>query len=510
MTVPNGARGRQAAGFVAPKPLDRYLFDRIDADQQARSYRLDPVRWAKDRAKLELWSAQQAIMQSVRDNRLTCVQSCHEIGKSFIAATTACWWVDVQPIGDAFVVTTAPSDKQVRAVLWREINRLHARMELPGRTNLTEWYINGELVAFGRKPADYDPTAFQGIHALYMLVVLDEACGIPKELWDAASSLAANVNARILAIGNPDDPHSEFAENCRRDSSWNVIKIGYKQTPNFTGEKISQRLSDLLIHPSWVDDRRAKWGEGSALFSSKCEGEFPRNTENGVIPLAWADACRWVDHPEDANKVECGIDVGGGGDRTIIRERRGRKAGRTATFINPDPMQTVGQLVEKINEWGITKVKIDPIGIGWGITGRLKELSSRHSPNDPLTTHNAEVIGVNFSEASNEPDRFLNKRAEVWWNVGRELSRLKLWDLEHVDEDVMAELTVPKYEIVDSRGKIKIESKDDIRKADRLGRSPDEGDALLLAFYEVQWEATQSPMDLADINLMGNIDPGQF
>jgi hypothetical protein len=217
-----------------------------------------------------------------------------------------------------------------------------------------------------------------------------------------------------------------------------------------------------------------------------------------------------VDHPEDPNKVECGIDVGGGGDRTIIRERRGRKAGRTATFVNPDPMQTVGQLVEKIKEWGITKVKIDPIGIGWGITGRLKELSSRHNPNDPMTTHNAEIIGINFAEQSNEPDRFLNKRAEVWWNVGRELSRLKLWDLEAVDEDVMAELTVPKYEIVDSRGKIKIEAKDDIRKADRLGRSPDEADALLLAFYEVEWQATQSPMDLSEINLMGNINPGEI
>src|SRR5262245_59171065 len=348
-------------------------------DPPGLSWQQDPLKWAAERAKLELWSGQRRIIQSVKENRQTAVHSCHEIGKSFIAATTACWWIDVHPPGSAFVVTTAPSDKQVRAVLWREINRLHSRLNLAGRTNLTEWYVNNELVAFGRKPADYDPTAFQGIHALHMLVILDEACGIPKELWDAASSLTANVNGRTLAIGNPDDPHSEFADNCRKNSGWNVIGIGYAETPNFTEEKISAHLSELLIHPEWVDDRRRKWGATSALFASKCEGRFPDNTENGVIPLIWAQACRWIDQPE-TEPVEAGVDVGGGGDRTIIRERRGMKAGRTETFVDADPMKTVGVLARSINEWGIQRVKVDSQGIGWGVFGRLRELSRLHNP----------------------------------------------------------------------------------------------------------------------------------
>jgi hypothetical protein len=449
---------------------------------------------------------QRRIIESVRAHRQTAVHSCHEVGKSFIAATTACWWIDTHPPGEAFVVTTAPSDKQVKAILWREINRLHSRLDLAGRTNLSEWYIGKELVAYGRKPADYDPAAFSGLHARYLLVIIDEACGVPKSLWDAASTLMADEGGKILAIGNPDDAHGEFADNCRPNSGWNVIGIGYADTPNFTQEAVSTELKRRLISPIWVDERRAKWGEGSALFVSKCEGKFPRDTELGVIPLSWAERCRWLDLPL-GSPVEGGIDVGAGGDRTVIRERRGMKAGRTESFQDADPMRTVGRLIEKINEWGLETVKVDCIGIGWALTGRLQELSSKHNPLGE-TTHDAEIVGVNFAEQADDPKRFLNKRAEVWWH-GRELARLGLWDLEAVDDDVMAELTVPKYEIMDSYGKIKIESKDEIRKPNRLGRSPDEADTLLLAFHTVSYVATVSDMvPAADLDLTRDLDPG--
>lgn len=466
-------------------------------------WKRDPVAWAGERAKLELWSAQRRIIESVRDNSQTAVHSCHEIGKSFIAAATTCWWIDVHPPGEAFVVTTAPSDKQVKAILWREINKLHSKLGLPGRTNLDEWYIGKEMVAFGRKPADHDPTAFQGLHARFVLVILDEACGIPQELWDAASTLGANENGRTLAIGNPDDPHGEFAANCRPNSGWNVIHVGYENTPNFTDEPVSASLKEMLIHPKWVAGRELKWGRDSAIFTSKCRGLFPQDSEFGVVPYSWASACRSLQLPE-GEPHEGGIDVGGGGDRTVIRERRGMRAGRVKEFIDSDPMRTVGRLVETINEWGLERVKVDSIGIGWGIYGRLEELSSIHNPTGECV-HNAEVVPINFAEASDEPTKYLNKRAEVWWKVGREYSRLQRWDLEEVDDDTIAELTNPNYEIVDSSGKIKIEKKDEVIK--RMGRSPDGADALLLAFVKTSYAVTVPDMDEMNVDLMRDLTP---
>lgn len=499
---PKGVRtaGRQAAVSDALA-----LFD-----QEGHDYKARPYDWALERADIHLWSKQREIIESVRDHPQTAVHSCHAIGKSFVAATTVAWWLDVHPVGEAFVVTTAPTDKQVKAVLWREINRLHTRAGLAGRTNLSEWYIGKELVAFGRKPADQDPTAFQGIHARYVLLVLDEACGIPKELWDAGSSIVSNEHSRTLAIGNPDDPFGEFAANCRKGSSWHVIHVGAKHTPNFTGEPVSEIVKDSLISQRWVEERAKKWGKGSAIYTSKCEGQFPLEGTSGTIPYAWAVACRSLEFPPGATDVvECGIDVGAGGDRTVIRERRGMRAGREEVFVDADPMRSVGKLVEKILEWGATRVKVDCIGIGWALAGRLRELSSLHNPVGAQrgeTTHSAEVINVNFGAKPTEgkEKRFLNKRAEVYWEVGRELSRLKRWDLGEVDDDVIAELTVSTYEVMDSFGKIKIEPKDDIIA--RLGESPDRAEALLLAFYD-PYSVVESPMSMMNVDLARGMGP---
>lgn len=473
-------------------------------------YRSDPVGWARDKLNVTLWSKQREIIEAVRDHHDVAVRSCHEIGKSFVAACTVCWWLDVHPPGTAFVLTSAPTGDQVKAILWREINKLHEKGNLKGHTNLTEWYLGRELVALGRKPNEHNPTAMQGVHARYFLVVLDEASGIPPSLWNASSTLAANEHGRTLAIGNPDIPVGDFFDVNKPDSGWKVIKVGYADTPNFTGEadELPREVSEQLIHPRWVEGRRKKWGEQSALFTSKCEGEFPlMGTGWEVIPYGWAQQCRYLEYP-DGVPIEGGIDVGAGGDRTIIRERRGMRAGRVEVFTNPDPMQTIGRLVEKINEWGLKRVKVDVIGIGWALVGRLKELSSKHNPTGE-TTHHAEIIGVNFA---NSPSlglekKYLNKRAEVWWEVGRELSRLKLWDLSSVSDEVIHELVTPEYQIVDSSGKIKVEPKDKIRE--RLGASPDEADALLLAFYEVNTEAAPSPgmQQLANTNILGSLAP---
>ena len=91
-----------------------------------------------------------------------------------------------------------------------------------------------ELVAFGRKPADHDQSAFQGIHAQNPPILVDEACGVPKSIFDAVDALATNSNARVLAIGNPDDPSSHFAQICKPGSGWHVITVSAFDTPAYT------------------------------------------------------------------------------------------------------------------------------------------------------------------------------------------------------------------------------------------------------------------------------------
>ena len=208
---------------------------KIQLELRRRRWLRDPSTWVQDRLGETIWSGQKRILTSVRDNRKSAIKTCHEVGKSFIAGRITGWWLDVHLPGEATVLTTAPTGAQVSAILWKEIGRVHTKGGLPGRTNQTNWWLpvtqaNGkikeELVAFGRKPADMNPAAFQGIHAKYLLVLMDEACGVAGELWESIESLIANDMSKIVLLGNPDFPGTEFEVACKPGSGYNVVQIG--------------------------------------------------------------------------------------------------------------------------------------------------------------------------------------------------------------------------------------------------------------------------------------------
>ncbi|MVO84183.1 hypothetical protein GPA10_05200 [Streptomyces sp. p1417] len=457
----------------------RRKVDRRNLRERSRLYAHNPVGWVQERLRQTVWSKQREIMLSVRDHRRTAVRSCHGAGKSHTASLVASWWLDTHPPGEAFVVTSAPTFAQVRAILWRYIRRTHRRGKLAGRVNQTEWHIDDELVAFGRKPADHDESAFQGIHARYVLVILDEACGIPEQLWVAADALTTNADCRILAIGNPDSPSSHFRKVCLPGSGWHVIGISAFDTPNLTGEEVPEPVAQALVGREWVEEKAKEWGEDNPLYRSKVLGEFSEDAPNRVVRASDIAACR-IDpeakpKAEDLEPVELGVDVGGGGDETVIRERRGRRAGREWRAHTDRPEKIAPLVLQALKESGAGAVKVDSIGVGFGVIGELRNLASQGK-------HSARIVGVNVGEKSSQPDKFKNLRAEIWWEIGRGLSERKGWDLSSManDDTTVAQLLAPLWD-VDAQGRIQVEPKDEIRK--RLGRSPDNADALLLAFY---------------------------
>jgi len=257
-------------------------------------YVSDPVGWVRDRIGEFLWSKQREIADSIVRNRYTAVKSSHDTGKSHGASRIVSWWLDTRD--DPFATTTAPTTKQVHAILWRYIGQAHRKGSFAGRITLDdEWYMGAagkELVAFGRKPADTDQAAFQGIHALNPLIVIDEACGVPKSIFDAVDSLATNTNARVLAIGNPDDPSSHFAQICKPGSGWHVIMVSAFDTPAYTGEEVPEELLPLIVSPEWVEERKVRWGVTSPIYQSKVLGEFPDLSDDTLILPKWIEQLR--------------------------------------------------------------------------------------------------------------------------------------------------------------------------------------------------------------------------
>lgn len=430
-----------------------------------------PIDWARERLGLHLWSKQRDIAESVVANKRTAVKSCHDAGKSFIAGTIAQYWIDVHPPGEAFVVSTAPTYRQVHAILWEEIRagakRAAAKGEpLPGRIlQSDEWKLNdGTLVGWGRKPANQDEHGFQGIHRRYVLVILDEACGIPEQLWTAVEAITTNADCRILAIGNPDDPNTEFGKVCRPGSGWSTIQISAFDTPNFTDEPVPDAIRPLLLAPEWVEDKRRRWGEKSPRYTSKVLGDFPEIGDDTLISPRWVEAAQARTLDPGPHTV-LGVDVARfGSDRTIFALARGPVVRIVGDHAKLRTTETTGHAIDAKREHGVHELRVDGVGVGSGVVDQLVEAGN-------------DVVDMQSGAAAMDSEHFANARAEWWWGLRQRFEAGDI-DLDPDDDELAAQLGSVKFKYT-ARGQVLIESKDDMRK--RGLPSPDRADAVMLA-----------------------------
>lgn len=506
---------------------------------------LDPAGWVEEQGEWA-WSKQREILQSIVTNRYTAVHSAHDLGKSFIASRIIAWWISSHPVGEAFVVSTAPSAAQVGAIMWREVAKIHRKAELIGKINRAgypQWFIDAELVGYGRKPADYEQSAFQGIHAKYVLVVIDEACGVPKHLYDAIDSLATNEHARVLAIGNPDDPASHFASICKPGSGWNVIHLDGLRSPNITYDRVvgddpskpkwpllaalmeaegipystevvPDELRAYLINERWIEERIARWAgiteqlaasltrdqlkermltacHGSSLFTAKVRGIFPDAASEGVIPLGWIQqaVARWQDlqgySGSDSLKAEVpgnrivGVDVARTGNDETCLCLRYGSYVPRLERMRVTDTMDVVARVAAYMHEPGAMAVIDVIGIGSGVYDRLLQMRNT-----------AEIVGTplpfNASAGTKRKDRlgqflFYNSRAAAWWRMRELLDPAFGSQIALPDDEMLIEeLAAPKYELY-AAGRMKVESKEDIKR--RIGRSTDSADAVIQAFW---------------------------
>lgn len=438
-----------------------------------------PVDWCEERLGEHLWSLQAEVADSVYHHRRTAVQACFDVGKSFVASRLAGWWIDQHPPGTAFVVTTAPTGAQVRAILWREITGMHRKAKLPGRVNQTEWWLTpdgstrrapgaGEfLVAFGRKPSDTDTTAFQGIHERFVLVIIDEAAGVPTQLWDAAEGLIANEECRILAIGNPETPDSRFADVCAPGSAWNTIKISAFDSPNVTGERVPAEAAASLVSTTWIDERRDEWGEASPEWQAKVLGEFPKAGEHQLFPAELVRAAMERDMEKVGRHAALGVDVARfGRDRTVIAAAWGPVIEIVATYGHLRTTEVTGHVIRHYDDLDANVAKVDGVGVGAGVVDELEEAR-------------VPTVEMNAGGSPDDPDHFTMARDQWYWELRQALERGEVSLPEH--HDLYRELTAMRWK-PDSRGRVKVESKDEMKK--RGLPSPDHADAVVMAFAE--------------------------
>lgn len=461
---------------------DVHTFSRVkELWRQTNEPPSDAATWARENAQIQMWSKQIEICRSVQENKFTAVKSCHGIGKSFTASALACWWVATHPVNDVMVVTTAPSKDQVSGILWQNIMKIHRKANLQGEVlGNDEWKIGGLQVGIGRKPHDYNKDTFQGYHRRYLLVILDEAAGIPEWIWDGADNIATGPDCRILAIGNPTDPTSRFKRVCDPGSGWNVVTVSFFDSPAWTGERVSDQLKAELVDIPWMEKKRANFGENSPEWDARVLANFPTSNEASVIPYPWIEQAQqrykeWVSEgmPVQKGRKIIACDVARfGRDQTVIAKRQGPVFWGIETFVKQDTEETADKVMNRTDRYTDMTI-IDANGIGAGVVDKLVRRKY------PCTPFNAQAR-TNAVDATGEWG-FTNLRSAAIWNLRELLDPSRGYNLMlQDDEDLAADLIAPTWkEVVGA--KIQIESKDEIRA--RTGRSPDRGDTCVMAFW---------------------------
>jgi hypothetical protein len=278
-------------------------------------YRSDPIGFLHNILgipKLYIWFKMREILESVRDNQFTAVRAGHSVSKTFTSGRVVPWFKTCfQP---STVITSAPSDNQVRNQLWREVHSSCAgsKIRLGGKLTTLGWDMKpSDAVLKTLEPeqrklweknfaigfstsadtATEHATKMQGWHNEWLLVILDEACGIMPQIWRTImEGLIIDDQCKVLAIGNPTDPECEFAKACQSsdiekmegnetyisDEGWNVITVAATDTPNY---KQDIKVIPGLAGRDYVKRIVEKYGENGDGTRIRVKGLFPTRKE---------------------------------------------------------------------------------------------------------------------------------------------------------------------------------------------------------------------------------------
>jgi len=388
------------------------------------------------------------------------VRSGHGTGKSTAASWAMLWYFLMHYPNK--VVVTAPTSSQLFDALFAEMKRWinelppHLQSVLNVKSDRVEHNsAPSEMFISARTSRAETPEALAGVHSEHVMLVVDEASGVPEKVFEAAAGSMSGHNATTIMLSNPTRSSGTFYESqTRMASSWWTRRWSCVDSP--------------LVSDEFVDEMRLRYGEESNAFRIRVLGEFPLADDDTIIPFHLAEAAQHRDvQVSEETSIVWGLDVARfGTDATALCKRQGPIVTEIRSWRGLDLMQTVGRVVAEYEALPDSRrpseILVDSIGVGSGVVDRLQELE-------------LPVRGVNVAEAPSMGETYLNLRSELWFKTKGWLED-RSCKLPSNDQ-LIAELTSIRYSFTSS-GKMKAESKDEMRK--RGLQSPDLADALCL------------------------------
>jgi len=426
-------------------------------------YYNDPALFVREIIGAVPTREQEILLRSLVSDKLVSCRSGHGIGKTTALAWLIHWFIRTR--WKPKIPVTAPTGQQLYDNLWAELSKWNDAMEWPFRreydlsqTRLTNKVHPKEWFAVARTARKEVPEALSGYHAEFLMFVIEEASGVPDAIFHPIlGGLTSKMNYCVM-VSNPIRNTGFFYDSHHVDRKmWTTL--------HFDSEKAERVVAD---YPEMM---ARKFGRESNIYRVRVHGDFPTKEADQLVDLTWCEmaAIRTGKEYLTGRKV-WGLDVARFGDaETVLAKRWGDKVFPLEVTRNRDTMNVVGWVIAQFNEADEanrpSSINVDSIGIGAGVLDRLIE-------------QGLPAVGVETSRAASDPNKFLNLRAELWWEFAEWLRDGK--GILPNDEDLIGQSSGVRYSYASS-GKIQVESKDSLRSRGRP--SPDRADAVVLTFF---------------------------
>ncbi len=439
--------------------------------ESAAKWHDDPVSFCREVFDIALdpWQI-DALQELPKRDRVAFIAS-KGVGKSFLEACAGWWWMCTRK--RAQVICTSINAKNLRDGLWKEIGGLYQQSKFLqsifqfnservfAKEDPTNWFMSARS---WRDHADAveQAQALAGLHGPAMLWLGDEAGSYHDAILASGSAMMANAvegsgnEAKMLLGGNPTDPKGPLGKIAKNRETWHVVTIN--------GDPANPKRSNR-ISKAWCEEQIRDYGRDNPWVKVSVFGEFP---DVGFMNLLGpndihaASHRNYIEEQYQYSQRRLGVDVARhGDDATVIYCRQGIHSGPFLAVRNLDT-HGVAQRVALAMLRTKSEVAFVDEGGNPGVVDELRRMR-------------VNVVAVNFSSKPND-ERYYNKRAEMWYAMAQ---WVKGGGQIPVDDTMLHDdLMAPTYTFKQS--KILIEEKDKIKE--RLGRSPDWGDALCLTF----------------------------
>ena len=381
------------------------------------------------------------------------------IGKTALASLLIIWFLSTHPFSK--IPTTAPSRHLLQDVLWSEIglwldrcslrhlfHKTTTRLQVKG---IDSWFAVARTVP--REPGKVLNDTLAGFHAPHLLIVGDEASGIPDPVFSALDGALTNKSAYILLISNPVSVSGYFYDVISGESNAGYVAKNYSSLESpLVDENYEKRIVD-------------RYGYNSPMYKAKVLGSLIEMNDGVIItPQVYDEVVENNKMIQDGSIV-LGVDVGGAEDNSVICHRVGNSIVHWDIFSKHDNDALVGEVLKawefRYQKKHITVV-VDAIGKGAGVYSNLKNMNK------------FDVIGSIGSEKAVNDMTYANKRTELYDRLKRDFPYLHF--PEKPPKELKKELCSIRYDF--SKEKVTLEDKRSLIKS--LGHSPDRSDALSL------------------------------